>query len=117
MYSDMSKRTSSTPSALASCRAASVLPTPVGPANRNEPTGLSGALSPARDSLIAVDSESMAGSCPNTVSFRSRSRLRNSSLSELLTCFGGIRAILATMSSTCGTSMRLTRFASGCRRW
>jgi hypothetical protein len=33
--------TSSTPSALASWRAASVLPTPVGPANRNEPTGLS----------------------------------------------------------------------------
>ena len=34
MYSDMSKRNSSTPSEDASCRATSVLPTPVGPANR-----------------------------------------------------------------------------------
>ena len=31
MYSDMSKRTNSTPSAIASCRVTSVLPTPVGP--------------------------------------------------------------------------------------
>ena len=34
MYSDMSKRISSTPSVSASCLATSVLPTPVGPANR-----------------------------------------------------------------------------------
>ncbi len=117
MYSDMSKRTSSTPKAFANCRATSVLPTPVGPAKRNEPTGLSGALSPARDSLIAVDSDSMASSWPNTVSLRSRSRLRSNSLSEVVTCFGGIRAIFATISSTCATSMRFTRFSSGCRRW
>jgi hypothetical protein len=39
MYSDMSKRISSTPSAIASWRVTSVLPTPVGPANRKEPTG------------------------------------------------------------------------------
>ncbi|MCY1296988.1 hypothetical protein D9M70_464090 [compost metagenome] len=117
MYSDMSKRTSSIPRAFASWRATSVLPTPVGPAKRKEPTGLSGDFRPARDSLMAVDRESMAASWPNTVSFRSRSRLRSSSLSELVTCFGGIRAILATMSSTWATSMRLARFSSGCRRW
>jgi hypothetical protein len=35
MYSDMSKRTSSMPRQYASCRATSVLPTPVGPENRN----------------------------------------------------------------------------------
>ena len=40
MYSDMSKRTNSTPMAIASWRVTSVLPTPVGPENRNEPTGL-----------------------------------------------------------------------------
>ena len=34
MYSDMSKRSSSTPSVAASCLATSVLPTPVGPENR-----------------------------------------------------------------------------------
>jgi hypothetical protein len=34
MYSDMSKRSSSTPSVSASCLATSVLPTPVGPENR-----------------------------------------------------------------------------------
>ncbi|MCY1449655.1 hypothetical protein D9M71_664070 [compost metagenome] len=89
----------------------------MGPAKRKEPTGLSGDFNPARDSLIAVDSDSMASVWPNTVSLRSRSRLRSNSLSEVLTCFGGIRAIFATMSSTCATSMRFTRFSSGCRRW
>ena len=34
MYSDMSKRISSMPMVAASCRATSVLPTPVGPQNR-----------------------------------------------------------------------------------
>ena len=34
MYSDMSKRINSTPSATASCLATSVFPTPVGPENR-----------------------------------------------------------------------------------
>ena len=37
MYSDISKRSSSTPITLASWRVTSVLPTPVGPANRKEP--------------------------------------------------------------------------------
>ena len=41
MYSDMSNRISSMPSVYASCSATSVLPTPVGPENRNEPIGLS----------------------------------------------------------------------------
>ena len=40
---------------------------------------------------MAVASESIASSWPNTVSFRSRSRLRSNSLSELLTCFGESR--------------------------
>ncbi|MNP36772.1 hypothetical protein D3C76_1301830 [compost metagenome] len=40
MYSDISKRSSSMPNALDSCTVTSVFPTPVGPANRKEPTGL-----------------------------------------------------------------------------
>lgn len=64
MYSDMSKRSISTPSDAASCLAASVLPTPVGPANRYEPIGLSGSRSPARASLIAEVRASMAFGWP-----------------------------------------------------
>src|SRR5256885_970125 len=39
MYSDMSKRMSGTPRMRASCRASSVLPTPVGPEKRKLPIG------------------------------------------------------------------------------
>src|ERR1041384_6344212 len=51
MYSDMSTRISACASAkrnLASARASSVLPTPVGPLKMNEPIGRLGSLSPAR---------------------------------------------------------------------
>src|SRR4029078_11433537 len=51
MYSDMSSRTmacSSSNRNSASERASSVLPTPVGPRNRNEPTGRFASWSPAR---------------------------------------------------------------------
>src|ERR1051326_1644520 len=48
MNSLMSKRRNSTPRAAASCFATSVFPTPVGPAKRNEPTGLSGRPGPGR---------------------------------------------------------------------
>ena len=64
MYSDMSKRTSSTPSVSASWRVTSVLPTPVGPANRNEPTGLRWSPRPERAILIDDDSVSIALSWP-----------------------------------------------------
>ena len=52
----MSNRKNPIPSTCASCFASSVLPTPVGPVNRNEPIGFSGARSPARASLIALAS-------------------------------------------------------------
>src|SRR5882672_169580 len=58
MYSDISKRTSdfSLPNKnSARRRATSVLPTPVGPRNRKQPTGRPGALSPARLRRIARD--------------------------------------------------------------
>src|SRR4029078_6123693 len=51
MYSLMSMRTSAVSSSNMDCarpRASSVLPTPVGPRNRNEPIGRRGFLRPAR---------------------------------------------------------------------
>ena len=48
----------------ASARASSVLPTPVGPRNRNEPIGRSGSCSPARERRSAVATASIASSWP-----------------------------------------------------
>ncbi len=84
----------------ASCLATSVLPTPVGPENRNEPIGLSGLPSPERAILIAAASASIAGSWPNTTFLRFRSRFFNCARSSLDTVCGGMRAILAMISST-----------------
>src|SRR5690554_7377512 len=60
IYSDISKRIKSTPIHLASWRHTSVLPTPVGPANRKDPIGFSPEFNPARDNLIAVAKVSIA---------------------------------------------------------
>jgi len=51
-----------TPSSAASSLVTSVLPTPVGPANKYDPTGFSGSLRPARLSLMAVVSAVTASS-------------------------------------------------------
>ena len=45
---------------LDNCLQISVLPTPVGPANKNEPIGCSTGDNPERESLIADDNESTA---------------------------------------------------------
>ena len=63
MNSDMSKRISarSLPNRnAASDRATSVLPTPVGPRKRNEPTGRPGAFKPARERRMARASAEIA---------------------------------------------------------
>jgi len=44
----------------ANCLLTSVLPTPVGPENKKDPTGFSSTLSPALESLIAADKVSTA---------------------------------------------------------
>ena len=44
-------------------RATSVLPTPVGPRKRNEPTGRHGFFNPARDRRIARARAEIAGRC------------------------------------------------------
>ena len=98
---------------LASWRATSVLPTPVGPLNRNEPIGLSGSRRPARDSFIAVDSRVIASSCPNTTCFRSRSRFSSAFLSSFDTDLGGMRAIVAI---TISISRAVMVFLAAARR-
>ena len=102
MYSDMSKRTSSTPMMKASCRATSVLPTPVGPEKRNEPIGFWGLPRPERAILMAAESASMAASWPNTVALRSRSRFFSCVRSSEETLRVGMRAIFAMISSISG---------------
>ena len=65
----MSTRISAVGSAnrnLASDRASSVLPTPVGPLKMNEPIGRFGSLSPARVRRMAGDTALMASSWPTT---------------------------------------------------
>jgi hypothetical protein len=66
MNSDISKRTRalSLPNMkCASVRATSVLPTPVGPRNRNEPMGRFGLFRPARERRMARAKALMALSC------------------------------------------------------
>ena len=60
MYSLMSKRNNFTPMMRANCLQISVLPTPVGPANKNDPIGLSTCAKPERDNLMEVDKLSTA---------------------------------------------------------
>ena len=62
MYSDISNLINSIPRILASCLDISVLPTPVGPANKKDPIVLLSSLSPALDSFIALAKDVMAGS-------------------------------------------------------
>ena len=69
MYSDMSMRTialSSSNRNSASALVSSVLPTPVGPRNRNEPIGRFGSCNPARARRIAFDTATTASSWPIT---------------------------------------------------
>ena len=63
---------------------------------------------------MAAASASIASSWPNTMDFRSRSRLRSVSLSSADTDFGGMRAIFATISSTSRKVTVLRRLCSGC---
>ena len=87
------------PRQYASWRATSVLPTPVGPLKRKLPIGFCGLPRPERAILMALDSASIALSCPNTTALRSRSSLASALRSSTETLRGGMRAILAMMSS------------------
>jgi hypothetical protein len=98
-YSDMSKRRNATPSTRAICLASSVLPTPVGPEKRNDPTGFSGGRSPERASLIVATALEIAASCPKITACSSRSSPASCVLSSAETLLGGILAMRATMFS------------------
>ena len=117
MYSDMSKRISSMPSVNASWRATSVLPTPVGPENRNAPIGLSILPRPARAILIEAASASIAGSWPNTTLFRSRSSVCSLLRSSCDTLCGGTRAIFEMISSISLLPIVFFCFDFGRMRW
>ena len=70
IYSDISSLIilfSSSNRLSASVFASSVLPTPVGPKNKNEPIGLLGSLIPALDLIIASVTLVTASSCPTTL--------------------------------------------------
>ena len=69
MYSDMSRRTiavSSLKRYSASALVSSVLPTPVGPRNMNEPIGRFGSCKPARERRTAVATACTASAWPTT---------------------------------------------------
>mmetsp|Transcript_23138 Transcript_23138/g.64878 ORF Transcript_23138/g.64878 Transcript_23138/m.64878 type:complete len:299 (+) Transcript_23138:302-1198(+) len=110
-YSLMSSRTKacfgSSNSSDARALAVSVFPTPVGPQNRNEPSGASGRAKPARARTIAADTSSNALSWPTTRSFRrcaKASSLDRSLSANLETGTPVQRATTAATSSTVTTS-------------
>ena len=84
MNSDMSMRTiavSSSNRNAASALVSSVLPTPVGPRNMNEPIGRFGSWSPARARRTAVETACTASAWPTTRLPRSSSMRRSFSRS------------------------------------
>ena len=62
--------------------ASSVLPTPVGPKNRNEPIGLLGSFNPTLPLFIAFATASTASSCPITLLCKLCSKFLNFSFSS-----------------------------------
>ena len=107
MYSDMSMRTiASWLSNMnsASARASSVLPTPVGPRNRNVPIGRSGSWRPARERRSALATASTASSWPITRWCRRSSMWTSFSTSPSSRRETGMPVHLATTSATSSAS-------------
>ena len=106
MYSDISIRTmlcSSSNRASARAFASSVLPTPVGPKNRNEPIGWSGFAMPALERSIASLTFSTASSWPITRLWSISSIWSNFSRSPSISFETGIpvqRQIIFAISSS-----------------
>ncbi len=108
MYSDMSiliMAFSDPNMEMARAFDSSVLPTPVGPRNMNDPIGLSGSLSPTLARLTALEMEFTASSCPMTLSCRSSSRLSSFSDSLSVSFFTGT---LVHLETTCAMSSSVT---------
>ena len=108
MYSDMSTRIRADASAnrnLASARASSVLPTPVGPEKMNEPIGRFGSLSPARERRMARDTALMASSWPTTDSWSSSSIRIRRAVSASWSRVTGMPVQRDTMKAMASSSM------------
>ena len=107
MYSDISTRinASSLPNT-ASARAFdnSVLPTPVGPRNKNEPTGRFGSFKPTRLLLIALATASTASFWPTTLLYNSSSRRSRRLDSCSVSLFTGIFVHTDTTSAISSAS-------------
>ena len=102
MYSDISILiiASSFPNKLsANAFESSVLPTPVGPKNRNEPIGRFGSFNPTLPLLIAFATASTASFCPITLWCNVFSKFFNFSFSLWVNFFTGTPVQLATTSA------------------
>ena len=103
MYSLISMRTmafSSSNRKSASALASSVLPTPVGPRNRNEPVGRFGSAMPARERRTASDTAWMASFWPMTRLPRYSSMFRSFSFSPCMRRPTGMPVQSETISAT-----------------
>ena len=105
--------------------ASSVLPTPVGPKNRNEPIGLPGSFIPAFDLIMASVTLVTASSCPITLLWSSVSRCRVLFLSDSVSFATGIPvhleiilAISSSVTASCTSdnllSLTLSSSVSNC---
>ena len=102
----------------ASARASSVLPTPVGPRNRNVPIGRSGSLRPARERRSALATASTASSWPTTRWCRRSSMWTSFSTSPSMRRRdrdAGPAATTSAMSSASTSSWRKPALAVGSR--
>ena len=84
----------------ASALASSVLPTPVVPRKMNEPIGLRGSFSPARERRTASEMAAMACSCPMTRLWSSSSMWSSFSRSEASMRVTGMPVQRDTTSAT-----------------
>ena len=85
----------------ASALVSSVLPTPVGPRNRNDPSGRFGSFSPARARRTAFDTASTASRCPMTRRPSSSSMRSSFSRSPSSIRSTGIPVQRSTTAATC----------------
>ena len=103
IYSLISKRSmalSSPKSSWAKALASSVLPTPVGPRKRKEPTGRFLSLKPARARRIALLTACTASFCPMTRLVRRASSSSSLALSLSVSLASGMPVQEATTSAT-----------------
>jgi len=118
MYSDMSMRTmarSLSNKYSASAFASSVLPTPVGPRNMNDPMGLSGSERPARLRRMAPATTFTAWSWPITRSWSFASKSTSFSISPFIILLTGmpVQALTTSAISSSVTSfLRRDPFSS-----